>query len=52
MKTNEQIRYDTDANVSMVWCDGEPVRCPTQEDLDTLPVGPDMDQDEVEMCDE
>lgn len=52
MTTNEQIRYSEDGSVSMVWSDGEPVRCPTQEDLDTLPVGPDMDQDEVEQLDD
>ena len=51
MKT-EQIRYSEDATISMVWADGKPVRCPTQEDMDSLPVGPDMDADEVELCDE
>jgi len=52
MTTNEQIRYSEDGNVSMVWADGEPVRCPTQEDLDTLPVGQDMTADEVELLDD
>ena len=50
--TNEQIRYSEDGTISMVWADGQPVRCPTQEDLDSLPVGPDMDADEVEQLDE
>lgn len=52
MKTNEQIRYDESGAISMVWADGESVRCPTQDDLDTLPVGPDMDQDEVDGLDD
>lgn len=46
--TKEEIRYSSDATICMVWSDGEPVRCPTQEDMDTLPVGEDMTDDEVE----
>ena len=42
------IRYSADGNVCMVWRDGEPIRCPTQRDMDTLPVGPDMTADEVD----
>lgn len=52
MTTTEQIRYSESGSVCMVWCDGEPVRCPTQADMDRLPVGPDMDADEVEQLDE
>ena len=48
MATSEQIRYNEDGTICMVWADGEPVRCPTQEDMDSLPVGPDMDEDEIE----
>lgn len=44
---NEQIRFDAAGTISMVWCDGEPVRCPTQHDMDTLPVGEDMSDEEV-----
>lgn len=45
---DEIIRYSADGSVSMVYRDGEPVRCPTQEDMDTLPVGPDMTDDDIE----
>ena len=31
----------------MVWADGEAVRVPTQIDLDILPVGDDMTDEEV-----
>ena len=44
----EQIRYSADGSICMVWRDGEPVRCPTQEDMDTLPVGPDMTDEDIE----
>lgn len=44
----EVIRYSQDGSVCMVWRDGEPVRCPTQDDMDTLPVGEDMTDDESE----
>ena len=49
---NEAIRYSQDGSVCMVWSDGEPVRCPTQHDLDTLPVGSDMTSYEVEQLDD
>ena len=42
-----EIRYSADASVCMVWDGDEPVRCPTQDDMDELPVGPDMTDDEV-----
>jgi len=45
------IRYNADASVCMVWRDGEPLRCPTQRDMDTLPVGADMSDDEVAQLD-
>ena len=48
LQVGEVIRYDAAGTVSMVWADGEPVRCPTQHDMDTLPVGGDMTNDEVE----
>lgn len=54
MKTTSQtetIRYSTGGAISMVWCDGEPVCCPTQHDMDTLPVGSDMTSDEIEQLD-
>ena len=41
------IRFSADGSVSMVWADGEAVRVPTQQDLDTLPVGDDLTEDEV-----
>jgi len=46
----ETIRYSSDASVCMVWSDGEPVRCPSQHDMDNLPVGGDMDEDELAQC--
>jgi len=51
MKTNEEIRYSEDGSISMVWAGGEPVRCPDQDDMDRLPVGPDMTDDEIEELD-
>jgi len=42
-----QIRFSADGSVCMVWADGEAVRVPTQHDMDTLPVGDDMTDDEV-----
>jgi hypothetical protein len=48
----ETIRYSSDASVCMVWAHGEPVRCPSQHDMDTLTVGPDMDDDELAQCDD
>lgn len=48
MSTAEQIRFSKDGSVSMVWAGGEPIRCPTQHDMDALPVGEDMSEDEAE----
>lgn len=48
----EEIRYSADGSICMVWADGKPVRCPTQHDMDTLPVGEDMTEDEIETLDE
>jgi hypothetical protein len=45
------IRYSTDAAINMVYDGDEPLRCPTQEDMDALPVGPDLTNDEIEMLD-
>ena len=47
----DQIRYSADGSICMVWRDGEPIRCPTQGDMDRLPVGPDMADDEIEQLD-
>ena len=49
---NDIIRFSPDGSVNMVWCDGEPVRCPTQDDMDNLPVGDDMTADEIEQLDD
>ena len=43
----EQIRYSADGSVCMVWRDGEPIRCPTQRDMDTLSVGQDMTDEDI-----
>jgi hypothetical protein len=45
--TTEVIRFSAYGSINMVWCDGSPVRCPTQHDMDTLPVGGDMSDDEI-----
>lgn len=50
--TTEEIRFSEDGAISMVWSDGEPVRCPTQEDMDDLPVGDDMTDEEIESLDD
>lgn len=42
-----RIRFSADCSVSMVWADGEAVRVATQEDLDVLPVGEDLTDEEV-----
>lgn len=52
MSEREEIRYSEDGTVCMVWRDGEPDRCPTQEDMDTLPVGRDMTADEIEQLED
>lgn len=43
----EHIRFDESGTTNMVWCDGEPVRCASQADMDTLPVGAEMTAEEV-----
>jgi len=47
-----EIRFSADGGVSMVWEDGEPARCPTQDDMDSLPVGDDMSEEEIELLDD
>jgi len=48
------IRYSADASVSIVWdaVADEAVRCPTQLDMDHLPVGEDLTEDEIDTLDE
>lgn len=41
------IRFSADGSVSMVWADGEAVRVPSQQDLDFLPVGEDLTDEEI-----
>lgn len=47
-----QIRFSADGHISIVWDNCEPVRCPTQHDMDTLPVGLDLTDDEIEQIEE
>ncbi len=47
-ETQGTVRFSEDGSVSMVWEDGKPVRCPTQHDMDSLPVGPDMTDEELD----
>ena len=42
------IRYSADAAICIVCLNGDPVRCPNQEDMDTLPVGPDLTDEQIE----
>ena len=51
MSGQECIRFGV-SGICMVWCDGEPVRCPTQDDMDNLPVSDDMTDEEVELLDD
>ena len=51
MKTTEEIRYSTDGSICMVYDNDGPVRCPTQEDMDTLQVGDDLTAEEIENLD-
>ena len=51
MDNAEVIRFSRNGEICMVWCDGGPVRCPTQDDMDTLPVGDDMDEAEESLID-
>ena len=48
----DEIRHSDNGSISMVWRDGEPLRCPNQEDMETLPVGEDMTEDEIASLDE
>jgi hypothetical protein len=52
--TNEVIRFSVDASISIVWdtVADEALRCPTQDDVDTLPVGEDLTVEEIETLDE
>jgi hypothetical protein len=47
-----EIRYSQDGSIVMVWRDGKPLRCPTQGDMDSLPVGEDMTDEEVAELDD
>jgi hypothetical protein len=51
---NEAIRYSEDGMICIVWdtAADEAVRCATQDDMDTLPVGEDLADDEIETLDE
>jgi hypothetical protein len=42
-----RIRFSVDGSVCLVWADGQPLRVPTQHDMDTLPVGDDLTADEL-----
>jgi hypothetical protein len=48
--TTEVIRFSEDAAISIVWdtAADEAVRCPTQDDMDNLPVGDDLTDEEIE----
>lgn len=52
-KFSEEIRFSEDGGVNIVWDleNDEPARMPTQEDMDTLPVGRDLTDEEIELLD-
>jgi hypothetical protein len=45
-KMTTTIRYSADASICLI-DDGDQFRAPTQEDMDTLPVGDDLTEDEI-----
>ena len=48
MITPELVLRFHSSGTMMIWdtITNEPVRCPTQNDMDSLPVGPDMSEEE------
>lgn len=48
------IRFSEDAKICIVWDTDEnsAVRCPTQGDMDNLPVGDDLTDEEIETIDD
>lgn len=48
------IRFSEGANISIVWDTREDraVRFPTQDDMDNLPVGEDLTEEEIETIEE
>ena len=51
---SEVIRFSDDGGVNIVWDTSSeaPVRVPTQHDLDTLPVGDDLTDDDIARLDD
>ena len=47
-----EIRYCADGIVCAVYADGVPVRVPTQDDMDTLPIGPVVSAEDIAEMDE
>jgi hypothetical protein len=47
------IRFSRDASISIVWdtAADKAVRCPTQSDMDNLPVGKDLTAKEIKTLD-
>lgn len=50
-KSNEVLRRSEDGAICMVYCDGEPLRCPTEQDYETLPEGEFLSDDDIEALD-
>ena len=50
MNVNAQIRFSSDAAICMVEEDGK-FRCATQDDMDALPVGTDLTDEEIDNLD-
>jgi len=50
----EEIRFSADGSVNIVWDTetDEAVRMPSQHDMDTLPVGRDLTDDEIDLLDD
>jgi len=50
-KSNEVLRRSEDGAICMVYRDGEPLRCPTEQDYETLPEGEFLSDDDIEALD-
>ena len=47
----EQIRYSADASICIVQTSDGDFRVADQRDMDTLPVGPDLTEEEIDRLD-
>jgi hypothetical protein len=50
-KSHEVLRRSEDGAICMVYCNGQPLRCPTEQDYETLPEGEFLSDDDIEALD-